>query len=444
MSVMRLSQLARTLRHGIDGLRHPESFLGPVLTLVSGTAVAHGITAVTLIIVARLYAPADLGVLGLFASIFYVLAVIACLRFDIAIPLPEDDGEARDVLWLALLGGISLSAVIGLILFWIPDALLSRAGLAQLAPYLWILPIAILANACLSALQNWHVRIRSYSVVARARVAQSAGASAIQIASGMIAPSPLGLIAGFVFNGGAAAALLIAEMWRKADLARIKPEFSRLKPALVKYRFYPCFSTWEAMANSAAIQLPILLIGILVSEAEVGQLLLATSVVQAPMALFGTATSQVFLSQAPERARQGRLYETTIAAIKTLLRLGVPLLAVIAIASPFVFPILFGEDWGRAGVIATWMAPWLLLQFIASPISMVFYITGRQGLALATQVGGLIFRTFATWAGAVLLDGKATEAYAVSGALFYGMIIFVLMHLGRSFGLNVKDDREAE
>jgi O-antigen/teichoic acid export membrane protein len=198
------------------------------------------------------------------------------------------------------------------------------------------------------------------------------------------------------------------------------------------------------MANSAAIQLPILLIGILVSEAEVGQLLLATSVVQAPMALFGTATSQVFLSQAPERARQGRLYETTIAAIKTLLRLGVPLLAVIAIASPFVFPILFGEDWGRAGVIATWMAPWLLLQFIASPISMVFYITGRQGLALATQVGGLIFRTFATWAGAVLLDGKATEAYAVSGGLFYGMIIFVLMHLGRSFGLNVKDDREAE
>jgi O-antigen/teichoic acid export membrane protein len=138
------------------------------------------------------------------------------------------------------------------------------------------------------------------------------------------------------------------------------------------------------------------------------------------------------------------LYETTIAAIKTLLRLGAPLLAAIAIASPFVFPILFGEDWGRAGVIATWMAPWLLLQFIASPISMVFYITGRQGLALATQVGGLIFRTFATWAGAVLLDGKATEAYAVSGALFYGMIIFVLMHLGRRFGLNVKDDREAE
>jgi O-antigen/teichoic acid export membrane protein len=427
---MRVSGLARALRHGLDSLRHPESFLGPVLTLVSGTAIAHAITATTLVIVARLYTPADLGVLGLFASIFYILSVIACLRFDIAIPLPEDDIEARDVLWLALLGGVCLSAVITIILILIPDPVLSRTGLGQVAPYLWILPLSILATASLSALQNWHVRTRSYGVVARARVAQSAGASAIQISSGLVAPSPLGLIAGFVVNGGAAAALLIVEMWRKAELSRIKPNFLRLKPALVKYRFYPCFSTWEALANSAAIQVPVLLIGILISEAEVGQLLLATSVVQAPMALFGTATSQVFLSQAPERARQGRLYETTREAIRTLLRLGAPVLVLIAIASPFFFPILFGDSWTRAGVIAAWMAPWLLLQFIASPISMVFYVTGRQGLAMATQVGGLVFRTFATWVGAVLLDGKATEAYAVSGALFYlfaiTMIIYIL------------------
>lgn len=427
------SKLSRALRKGFEKLRHPESFLGPVLTLVSGTVIAHAITAITLILVARLYSPTDLGVLGLFASIFYTLSVIACLRFDIAIPLPKDDAEARDVFWLALLGGVFLSCLIAIAVFLIPIPVLSLVGLEQLAPYLWILPFAIMAAASLSAFQNWHVRTRKYGAIARARVAQSAGASTIQISSGLISPTPLGLIAGFVVNGGAAAAFLYTEMSCKSEISKLKPNFSRLHSAFKKYQFYPLFSTWEALANSAAIQFPILLIGIMVSEAEVGQLLLATSVVQAPMALFGTAASQVFLSQAPERARQGRLYQTTRDAITTLLRVGAPILTIIAIASPYIFPLMFGNEWARAGVIAAFMTPWLLLQFIASPISMVLYITGRQSLAMGIQICGLIFRTLATWAGAKFLDDRATEAYALSGVFFYATVIFLVIIVGRNF-----------
>ncbi len=423
---MHVSQFAIALQRRLNNLRHREGFLGPVLTLVSGTAIAHGITAATLIVVARLYSPSDLGVLGLFGSVFYVLSVVACLRFDIAISLPEDNAEARDVFWLAILGGGSLCAAITISLILIPEFFWTSIGLGQIVPYLWILPLAIMATALLSAFQNWHVRGRKYSIIARARVAQSAGASTIQISSGIIAPTPLGLIAGFVVNGGAAAALLIWGMWRKGELSQLKPDFSRLGPALKKYRFYPSVSTWEALANSAAIQIPVLMIGAIVSEAEVGQLLLAASVVQAPMALFGSATSQVYLSQAPEWARQGRLYVSTQETAKTLLRLGLPTLATIGLASPFVFPIMFGDEWARAGIIAAWMTPWLLLQFIASPITMAFYIAGRQGLAMATQIGGLFFRTAATFAGATLFNSGATETYAISGAAFYLFVIIII------------------
>ena len=423
--------LASKIQPLLERLRHPESFIGPLLTLVSGTAIAHAITAATLIVIARLYTPTDVGVLGLFASIYYILAVIACLRFDIAIPLPESDEEARDVFWLALFGGLFLSGLTVLGLLAIPDAEIARLGLGQVAPYLWMLPLALLATACFSALQNWHVRKRSYGLVARARVAQSAGASLIQVSSGLVAPSPLGLIAGFVVNGGTAAVLILIQMWRKATLALLKPDFARLRPALRQYSYYPRYSIWEALANSAAIQLPVLLIGVLVSEAEVGQLLLATSVVQAPMALFGTATSQVFLSQAPERARQGRLEEVTRSTTRTLFRIGAPILAAIGLLSPFAFPIAFGAEWTRAGIIVAWMAPWLLLQFISSPVSMVLYIVGRQRLAMTLQVGGLMFRVLMTWLGATLLDGCATEAYAVSGAFFYGVMILAIRNIAR-------------
>lgn len=427
----RAAGLAPKIRQLLGRLRHPESFIGPVLTLVSGTAIAHAITAATLVVVARLYTPTDVGVLGLFASIYYILAVIACLRFDIAIPLPESDGEARDVFWLALVGGLFLSALIALVLLAIPDTAIVRLGLGRVAPHLWMLPLAVFATACFSALQNWHVRKRSYGLVARARVAQSASASLIQVSSGLVAPSPFGLIAGFVVNGGTAAVLILVQMWRKATLTLLKPDFARLRPALRQYSYYPRYSIWEALANSAAIQLPVLLIGVLVSEAEVGQLLLATSVVQAPMALFGTATSQVFLSQAPERARQGRLEEVTRSTTRTLFRIGAPILAAIGLLSPFAFPIAFGAEWTRAGIIVAWMAPWLLLQFISSPVSMVLYIAGRQRLAMALQMSGLVFRVFATWLGATLLAGRAAEAYAVSGAVFYGVMILTIANIAK-------------
>lgn len=421
--------LAPKFRHLLERLRHPESFIGPVLTLVSGTVIAHAITAATLIVLTRLYTPQDFGVLGLFSSIYFILAVIACFRFEIAIPLPAEEEDARDVFWLALLGGLSLSVFTALALLIIPNGLWARWGLLLVAPYLWMLPLALLATACFAALQSWHVRKKSYGLVARARVAQSAGASTIQIASGLAAPTPFGLIAGFVVNGGAAAILIIIQMWRKATLSVLKPNFFRLPAALRRHSYYPRYSIWEALANSAAIQVPILMIGILVSEAEVGQLLLATSVVQAPMALFGTATAQVFLSQAPERARQGRLAEIARVTTWTLFRVGAPILLAIGVLSPFAFPLAFGSEWSRAGLIAAWMTPWLMLQFIASPIMMTLYIAERQRLAMMLQVGGLLFRVLLTWLGATMLDGRATEAYALSGAIFYGVMIVIILKI---------------
>jgi len=415
----------------LDRLRHPESFIGPLLTLVSGTAVAHAITAGTLIVVARLYTPEDVGVLGLFASVFYILAVVACLRFEVAIPLPKSDDEARDVFWLALLGGLSVSASILVILLVVSDELIARLGLGELTPFLWMLPPAVLATACFAALQNWHVRMRNYGLVARARVAQSAGGSVIQLTGGFLSPSPFSLISGFVVNGGTAATLIMVQMWRKGSIAKLKPEFGRLPSALRKYIYYPRYSVWEALANSAAIQLPILMIGVLTTEAEVGQLMLALSVVQAPMVLFGTAASQVFLSQAPLRAQQGGLYDITLLTTKTLFKIGAPLIAAIALLSPFLFPFVFGLQWTRGGIIVAWMAPWILLQFIFSPVSMVLYIAGRQRLAFALQIGGLILRVLATWIGATLFHGNATEAYAIAGAIFYAAIFIAIMRVVR-------------
>jgi O-antigen/teichoic acid export membrane protein len=232
---------------------------------------------------------------------------------------------------------------------------------------------------------------------------------------------------GVVLNNGTGAVVMARAFLADMKAAGGWPSVGNLRGTARDYARFPIYSTWEALANSMAIQIPILLVASLTNEAELGQLMLAMNVVQAPLALFGTATAQVYLSQAPEKARNDQLAAFTQRTVIHLLRIGIPFMAAVALLAPLGFPILFGPDWARAGVLAAWMAPWLLLQFAYGPVSMAFHILGRQRLALALQIGGLALRAGLTLAGGLLLAGRAGEFFALSGAAFYGMAIMVIL-----------------
>ena len=63
--------------------------------LVSGTVVGQLITALTLPILTRIYSPEDFAMLAAFNAITSLVAIKACLRYDIAIPFAEKEKEAR-------------------------------------------------------------------------------------------------------------------------------------------------------------------------------------------------------------------------------------------------------------------------------------------------------------------------------------------------------------
>jgi O-antigen/teichoic acid export membrane protein len=425
--------VSRTKRAALWGrLRDPEGFLGPVLTLISGTAIAHGITAATLILLARLYSPADFGILGLFSSIVYTLSVAVCLRLDLAIIIPRRDGEAFRLVCLALIAAVGIALLSALVVLALPAGAIRGETYAGLEPFLWLLPVNLLAIGVFSALQSWFVRERAYGLLTRSRILQSAGASTTQIAIGAFAPSPLGLIVGFVMNSGGALTLLLPRFLRSIRGRVRRPGRRRLAATFRKYSDFPRYSVWEALANSASIQLPILLVGALTNASEVGQLVLAMSVAQAPLALFGNATAQVFMSQAPTRMRAGQLAVFTRSTLTGLAKVGGPMLLGLGVLAPLIFPLLFGDEWARSGILVAWMAPWLLLQFLTSPVSSVLNITGRLKLASAWQITGLVFRLGAVWVGGTLAEG-ASEAYCISGALFYAVYLYMVIRISQNW-----------
>ena len=115
---------------------------------------------------------------------------------------------------------------------------------------------------------------------------------------------------------------------------------------------------------------------------------------------------------------------------KILLRLtiiGVPLLSILSFVAPWIFQVIFGKEWERAGVLVQWMAPWFVLQLLSSPVSMIFHVTGAQRTAMLLQIFGFFLRVGFVLAAWRINEAYVVEAYAISGAIFYGLYLMLII-----------------
>lgn len=410
------------------------AFLRAVIVLVSGSAIAHGLSALALPVLSRLYSPADFGLLAVFSSCLAIIASAACLRYDIAIPLPERDDDALNLLAIALACTAGVATTVGLATTFTADWIARTLGQPSLADYLWLLPAGVLLAGTYSALQYWFVRQKQFHHLAKTRIAQSAFSVGMQIGMGAIGIKPLGLLVGYVMNAGIACVGLTHKLLGQP----IQLSWLRMRQLAAEYRRFPKYSTFEALANTAAIQVPIVMIAAIASPAEAGFLMLAMYVMQSPTALIGTAISQAYLSRAATEFRKQNLGTFTAQILGGLLRAGLGPFVAIGILSPMLFTLILGADWHRSGVLVSWMTPWFLMQFLASPISMALHVTGRQRQAFVLQVASLVVRILMVAVAGDIATSMLGEWYAVSGFVVYLSYLVVVLRAVGSTGTELR------
>ena len=402
-------------------------FLRSVGVLVGGTAIAQALSVLDLPVVTRLYTPADFSVLAVYSGILVIISVVACLRLEIAIPMPQRDEDAANLLALALCSCTAVAALTALVIWWFPSQIVSLLGQPGLRPFLWLLPPGIWLSSAYAAVQFWAMRKKRFTNIAKTRMTQAVGGASAQLGLGWFtALGPFGLLMGQAISSGAGL-FGLGRAALQEDRAALR---SINRPSMYRifrdYDRFPKYSTLEAFANNAAIQLPIIIIASMAIGPDAGYLLLATRAMAVPMGLIGGAISQVYLSRAPDEMRAGHLAAFTVKIIGGLAKSGVGPLIFIGIVSPVLFPLIFGKNWQRAGELVAWMTPWFIAQFLASPVSMALHVTDNQRAALNLQIFGLILRVgtviFIGW----LARDYIVEAYALTGLIFY-IIYFIVV-----------------
>lgn len=367
---------------------HRRRFVRNVLLLAGGAALGQALGVAAAPILTRLYDPKDFGVYGVYMALVTMFSSVVCLRYEQAIPLPEDEDEARAVVMLAVAASV-LCSLVSPLLFAAARLVSLRFGGDAIAEfghpgYLVLFAVGLLATGVYQALNMWAVRRRSYRVVARTRVTQSLVRTASQVAFGFLKAAAGGLMIADAIARLGAAAELCRSAWKGFSGEKRQITLAYLWQVALRYRRFPQFSMTAGILNSAGTQLPQVLLVMFYGVKVGGLYALGQRVFALPMGLIGQSVGQVYVGEAASLARtnrQGllRLYDRSALRLLTVALLPAVALAVLA---PTVCGAVFGAKWVEAGTYLQMMAPAYVAFFVVSPLSLTLNILENQKLQL--------------------------------------------------------------
>ncbi|GAB3468034.1 hypothetical protein GCM10011496_14460 [Polaromonas eurypsychrophila] len=162
--------------------------------------------------------------------------------------------------------------------------------------------------------------------------------------------------------------------------------WTKLKAFWRNQRRFPMLALPADALNAASGQLPLLLIASRFGAEASGLFALTLRVLGAPIGLLGAAVLDVFKRSAASSYREKGHCRDEYARTFWLLAAGGCVLALgVIVVAERLFVVAFGEPWRQAGIIAIWLMPMFAFRFVASPLSYVFYIAGKQQIDLVWQ-----------------------------------------------------------
>lgn len=418
-----------TLTRWVNKILPKKGFLRATAVLAGGTALAQALTLLAAPIISRLYTPDDFGLLVVFSSILYVIAAVASGRYELALPLPKTDEQAIDV--LAVCFSLLLSIVcICAVLFWLfGDTLVNLLNASALKPYLWLLPLGVLAMGAYQILNLWAIRQKQFKALATTKFSQSVGQTAVQLLFGWLSASPVGLILGLVVGRSSGSGTLLKLLWTDNRHLLEIISWQGMKQAATRYKRFPLFASTATGLNRLASNLPPLMLVALYSEKAAGYFGFTLRVIALPIGMIGMSMSQVYLG------RIGTLIQEDVPAfrrlffqlVKRLLLLGIIPVLVLMILGPWLFSFVFGAEWYEAGQFAQFMSLIFWMQLAVVPVSQTLNAVERQDLQLYWDIGRLLAAIVSLATPFLWQMSALTAVRSYSIAMFIVYFIYLLL-----------------
>lgn len=375
-------------------LRMRSTFVRNVAVLVSGRAGAMLITFLLTPVIARLYAPADFGVVAVLVTVTQLIGGVSMLNYHRAAVIPGSIEESGRLLVLAR--RMLAVVLIILIVIWVV-AIVTGIGMPFgkiLGIWVWIVPLAValvgLAEVRVMALTC----SKEFGVISRADIGQALARSGGRIGLGVFFGSSVwALVAGYLAGLLVQLAILKGHTERYKSVTSVMTGWRDLMPVAREYKDFPLMNMPSNILSNVSAKLPVLVLGMWLGPAVVGFFAMADRLVRAPINTVVIALNRVYLQKVAEMQKEGRgigraLRKTTM----TLFALGIIPFGILWLFGEEILIVVLGEAWREAGYYVEILAPWFFAAWTSAVIAPTMIVQRKQGLWLVLQLTIFLFR----------------------------------------------------
>ncbi len=411
---------------------------GPTLTLLSAAGVVMVIGYLALGVITRLYSPSELGIGKYFVTLMTLVGAIASLRYEDALMLPKEDHDAAVLIWLSA-SVTFLSAIFLMILSFWSTKIADLLAFPAIAPYLPLVPLTLICMRMGKIAEFWLVRKRAFRHISASHVSLTLAMVTGRIGTGSppIHANEAGHIGGFIFGHIVSTTIVIAVALRRSATAIVSAlSWDRMIKAAIRYRYFALFSTPSSMISALMGQLTVLLIPFFfdtdITEDTIGFYGIALAAISIPMSYISGSVARPFFISAAEAHLSGTLTSISSLVHRRLVMIGIfPVLSVM-LAGPDFFELWLGDLHRQTGIYATYIAAWLVLGSIVSPLTRVYDVTESQRLDFLMALLLLVCLSMALVLGG--LSGSIDTmliAGGITGAIVRAIQLFVILRLAQ-------------
>ena len=238
----------------------------------------------------------------------------------------------------------------------------------------FFVPVALLATANCTTIRQWLVRDAKFPQLSSVVVTEGGVRSVTHLGLGACGTGYAGLLGGDVLARCATCAQLLRTAWPSIREHILRLTWQAVFPVMRKYAQFPLACLPSSAINTLGTVLPLPLIIYCYGATAGGTYVLMRRVLGLPSSLLGRNLADVFHQRIAAEAKRNRALRLLDKTTLGLLGLGLVPALIIVLAAPSIIPWLFGPDWRDAGRLASVIAPWILAQFVVSPVSQAMSV----------------------------------------------------------------------
>jgi teichuronic acid exporter len=415
-------------------------FIKSLTVLLTGTLIAQFIGYALAPVISRQFSPTEMGEFGMFQRWVVLLATIATARYEFSLPLPKRDEHSFQLYRLALFSTM-VTLGITLVGFLIYGLYIEKAvGFA-----LWAL-VLVFSTAALVFFNlgtNWAIRHKEFKRISFSKMTNSLSLNISRVLSGFFHMGKWGLFLSFLFSLLVGAAHFLKDFfhWNK------KPTTSLSKKKMMSlartYKDFPLINLPHALSDNLREVLVALLIIEVFSEQIFGSFDHTFRMLRLPVMIIGTSISQILFN----RISSYRLEKKMLMPIVVKVFLSLSVLSLIPFSIVYfygqpLFVFVFGEQWQESGRLSEIMAPWLMLNFVSSPLTIIPLVLEQQKKFFFIGISASILQVLGFLVLPMILNEYKDGMYMVFQIITWSQVAIGLITVMFIFSIIQKEDRK--